>query len=62
MVTPPEIAVFEAYIAIFAVEMSFIRLRTFPELIPSIPLHDFPPFGPYAQKGFHISTFFLLGS
>jgi hypothetical protein len=51
---PPEIGVFSSYIVVFDPEKNLIGSRSLPELIPFIPPYDIPPFGPIAQKGFHI--------
>jgi hypothetical protein len=52
----PGIGVFKAYIVVFAPKKDLIGRRSLPELIPFIPPYDIPPFGPIAQRGFHISN------
>jgi hypothetical protein len=50
----PEIGVFKAYILVSDPKKNLIGSRSLPELIPFITPYDIPPFGPIAQKGFHM--------
>jgi len=50
----PGIGVFKAYIVVSGPKKNLIGSRSLPELIPFIPPNDIPPFGPIAQKGFHM--------